>query len=102
MINIVTVHWQTAKWVDAQLDFLARNVDAPFRVFASLNGVEDDAVARRFHFAADLPGSHPDKLNALAAEVSSCSAPSDILVFLDGDAFPIRPIVPWMAEALSR
>jgi hypothetical protein len=102
MINIVTVHWQTAKWVDAQLDFLERNIDAPFRVFASLNGVEHDEVARRFHFAADLPGSHPEKLNALATEVSAHSAPSDILIFLDGDAFPIRPLVPWMPEALTR
>jgi hypothetical protein len=88
--------------VEPQLAFLERNIDAPYRVFASLNGIDDDAVARRFHFAADLPGSHPEKLNALAGEVSSSSAPSDILVFLDGDAFPVRPIVPWMPETLSR
>jgi hypothetical protein len=100
MINIVTVHWQTAKWVDVQLGNIARNVDAPVRVFASLNGIADDEVTGRFHFAADLPGSHPEKLNMLADLVASESAPSDILIFLDGDAFPVRPLVPWLEESL--
>jgi hypothetical protein len=100
MINIITVHWQTAKWVDPQLRFIERNIDAPVRVFASVNGVEDPRVAGRFHFAADLPGSHPEKLNELARTVAACSSPADILIFLDGDAFPVRPLVPWLGQVL--
>jgi hypothetical protein len=101
MINVVTVHWQTSKWVDAQLRFLERNIDAPVRVFASLNGIEDDTVAERFHFAADLAGTHAEKLNELAGIVAASSNPSDILIFLDGDAFPVRPLVPWLGETLG-
>jgi hypothetical protein len=102
MINIVTVHWKTAKWIGPQLSFLERNVDAPTRIFASLNGIEDEGAAERFHYAADLSGSHPEKLNALAEVVSASAPPSDILIFLDGDAFPVRPLVPWLEEELGR
>ena len=48
MINVVTVHWQTPKWVEPQLGYLERNLDEPFRVFAALNGIEDRALWRRF------------------------------------------------------
>jgi hypothetical protein len=102
MINIITVHWKTAKWIDPQLGFLERNIAAPVRVFASLNDVGDEGAVHRFHYAADLPGSHPEKLNALAEVVSSSASPSDILIFLDGDAFPVRPLVPWLEEELTR
>ena len=30
VINFVTVHWQTTKWIDVQLDYLRRNVGTPF------------------------------------------------------------------------
>jgi len=32
---------------------------------------------------------HPGKLNLLAAEIAAGARPEDIVVFLDGDAFPI-------------
>jgi hypothetical protein len=101
MINVITVHWRTAKWIEIQLDYLRRNVAVPFRVFAALNGIEPPDLAERFHFAADLEGAHPDKLNELARIAGSQSEPSDILLFLDGDAFPVRPLHPWMSEVLD-
>lgn len=102
MINIVTVHWQSARWIDVQLRYLERHVPAPFRVFASLNGIEDASVWPRFFFAEDLEGSHPAKLNALADVVAASADPSDPLVFLDGDAFPVQPLVPWLDDVLAR
>jgi len=100
VINIVTVHWMTPKWVDVQLDYLHRNMGAAHRVFASLNGIDDSALRGRFHFARDIEGKHAVKLNALADVVSEHSESSDILIFLDGDAFPIRPLVPWIEQTL--
>jgi hypothetical protein len=100
-INVVTVHWQTDKWVDVQLGYLERHVDAPYRVFAALNGIDDPEVWRRFHFAADLSGSHGEKLNELAGIVAEQSDPTDILVFLDGDAFPVADLTPWIVDTLA-
>jgi hypothetical protein len=100
VINIATVHWQTDKWIEPQLHFLARSLDAPYRVFASLNGIEDPATWARFHFAADLEGSHASKLNQLADIIAKEAAPSDVLIFLDGDAFPVGPLTPWVEDTM--
>jgi hypothetical protein len=104
VINIATVHWQTAKWVDPQLHYLGRSLDAPYRVFASLNGIDEGWVSEnrdRFHFTADLEGTHASKLNQLASIIAEDSSASDILIFLDGDAFPVRPLVPWLGDVLT-
>ena len=101
MLNFVTVHWQTPKWIDPQFEYLERNVDVPYRVFASLNGFDDRNLRDRFHYAADLVGTHAEKLNALATTVIGQSEPDDLLVFLDGDAFPVRPVSRWMDEVLA-
>ncbi len=101
MLNIVTVHWRSPKWIEPQLSYLARSLDVPYRVFASLNGIADRRLWDRFHFAADLEGSHAEKLNALAAIALEQSDPDDRLVFLDGDAFPVRPIGAWMDDVLG-
>lgn len=101
MINIATVHWQTPKWIDAQLHYLDRAIDVPYRVFASLNGIDEPDQAKRFHYAADLEGSHASKLNQLADTIAQSSDPEDILIFLDGDAFPVRPLAGWVRDTLA-
>ncbi len=100
MLNIVTVHWQSPQWIDIQLRYLERNLDVPWRAFASLNGIGEE-LWDRFHFAADLEGDHPTKLNTLAQIVASQSDPEDRLVFLDGDAFPVRPVGSWFDSLLA-
>ena len=99
MIHVVTVHWQSAKWIDPQLRYLEDNIDEPYRVYAALEGIAPEQW-ERFHFAADLRGTHPQKLNALAAIVVEQAEPDDILVFIDGDALPLRPIASWMSRTL--
>ncbi len=102
MIYFVTVHWMTDKWISPQLDFFERFVNAPYRVYASLNGISDPSKSDRFHFAQDVPGEHWEKLDTLAKQVVADAEPSDILIFIDGDAFPIQPIQPWLDEALTQ
>jgi hypothetical protein len=100
MINIATVHWQTAKWIDAQLHYLSRAIDVPYRIFASLNGIDDPDLWQRFHFAADLQGGHASKLNELADLIAQSSDRDDTLIFLDGDAFPVQPLSRWLDDTL--
>jgi hypothetical protein len=100
MINIVTVHWMSDKWISPQLRYVERFVNAPYRVYASLNGIDDPAAFKKFHFAADVPGEHWEKLDTLAKHVVDDADPSDILIFLDGDAFPIQGLQPWLDDML--
>jgi len=100
MINVLTVHWRSAEWIDPQLRYLERNIDEPYRVFAALHGV-DRREWDRFHFAADLEGDHPEKLNALAELAMAQSGPDDVLMFIDGDALPVRPLARWIAQTLE-
>jgi hypothetical protein len=102
VINIATVHWQTPKWIDAQLHYVDRCFDAPYRVFAALNGIDDSTQFARFHYAADLEGGHASKLNQLAELIAESSDPSDILIFLDGDAFPVQPMARWVTDTLAQ
>lgn len=99
MLNIATVHWQSADWIEPQLRYFDRYL-APYRVFASLNGI-DHSFRKRFFFADELPGTHPEKLNALAAVVAEHASPEEPLLFIDGDAFPVTSLSHWISQQLS-
>ena len=92
MIHVLTVHWQDDRWIDVQRRALDRHL-TDYRVYASLNGV-DERFRSEFDFFADLDGTHPQKLDELARIASADAAPDDLLLFLDGDAFPIAPVGP--------
>lgn len=102
MIHVATVHHKCDRWIAPQLRYLARALgDRPYRVYAFLNGVSD-RWNESFHFArTDEPGSHASKLNLLADEIRRSASPDDLMMFLDGDAFPIRDPVPLVESALA-
>jgi hypothetical protein len=103
MINVITVHWLSAKWIPLQLAYLERNIDVPYRVLASLNGIDDPEMRRRFDYVQDVEiEEHPEKLNILSEVAVEQSRPEDLLLFLDGDAFPIQPLQPWLDDTLER
>ena len=101
MIYIATVHWETDKWIDIQLKYFERNISQPYKVFAFLSG---DACKHKhqFHFACCEPiAEHAIKLNLLAKFIAQQASPSDILVFIDGDAFPVKPIDSFIVNTLK-
>lgn len=102
MIHVVTVHWMDPKWITPQLTYLERNVGMPYRTWASLEGITDPDQRARFDVVEDFEGMHADKLNALAQLVVEAADPEDLLVFIDGDAFPVRPIGQWMGGLLEQ
>ncbi len=89
-MHIVTVHWNDDRWIEPQRRYLERFAPGA-RLWAAVHGI-DLARAAHCHFVADLEGSHPEKLNELAERVAAEADPDDLLVFLDGDAFPIAPV----------
>jgi hypothetical protein len=106
MIHVLTVHHQTDRWIDIQLRYLAQNLDRPYRVVADLEEVNGSA-AEQLDAVTNLSGEagasvrHHDKLNRLAELVCARAAPDDVLMFLDGDAFPIAPIGDFIEERLG-
>lgn len=108
MIHIATVHWRDDRWIEPQRRYLERNLQGPFRVHADLEGL--DAPAGAFDHVADLAStrafdtpilSHTEKLNALAEHIAREAKDQDVLVFLDGDAFPIAPLDRFVGEILD-
>jgi hypothetical protein len=91
MLHVATVHWQEDRWIEPQLRFMRRNLPE-HRIYASLNGIDIDRFGHEFHYAADMPGDHHVKLNALAEMITAEADPEDLLLFIDSDAFPIAPV----------
>jgi len=100
MIHIATVHHRSPTWIDVQLDYLRRHMTEPYRVVANLEGVDDDH-ASKFDRVVPAVGKHAGKLNLLAAEIVAEARGDDIIIFLDGDAFPIVDPMPLVREALE-
>ena len=93
MVHVVTVHWNSEVWIGPQLLHIAKHLPDDTRVYAALHGISEARFAE-FFYAADLDGSHPDKLDALARIVFEQADDQDFIIFLDGDAFPIALITP--------
>jgi hypothetical protein len=111
VIRVATVHWRDPRWIDVQLRYLERHLPQPYLVYADLEGIDRAEHGVKFHHVADLAAtksfengifSHTEKLNALADTIAAEADPDDVLLFLDGDAFPIAPVGPFLEEKPAR
>jgi hypothetical protein len=100
VIHVATVHHKSSQWIDVQLDYLRRHLHEPYRVVANLEGVERSHESK-FDRVVPAIGRHSGKLNYLAAEIVAEADPDDLLMFLDGDAFPIADPMPTLHKALD-
>src|SRR5205085_10192353 len=102
MIHIATVHWQTDKWIDVQQFYLRQHLHAPYRIYAWLNEVPPEYSSQFYYACFEPVNSHAVKLNLLADLIClSSGRDDDILIFLDGDAFPIADLEPLLNEKLT-
>jgi hypothetical protein len=99
VIHVATVHWFSDAWIDIQLQYLERNMHEPYRVWACLEGVDDRFVAR-FDEVVPAAGPHAGKLNLLAYRITDVAEPDDLIMFLDGDAFPVGDVMAVARAAL--
>lgn len=101
MIHIATVHWQDDRWVDIQSRYFAAHMGEPYRVYGFLNGI-DERFRRRFHFTSVEPVvQHAVKLNILSDVICHFANDEDLLLFIDGDAFPIADVSVFAREKLD-
>ncbi len=101
MLHIATVHYLSPRWIEIQTRYLRRHMSAPYMTWASLELI-DPSYERFFDKVFDLARGHQGQLNNLAAEISAQAEPDDLIMFLDGDAFPIRDPMPLIREGLQQ
>lgn len=103
MFHVLTVHWQSDQWIDIQLRYVRRNLGVPTRLYAFLNDVPGDHAEKFDYTSREDIREHAVKLNRLA-EVACARAESedDILVVIDGDAFPIGNLADYLDRRLSK
>jgi hypothetical protein len=102
MIHVATVHWRTDRWIDTQLHYLERFLPHPFRVYAFLYRVPGDHQDKFFYSSKEPIRDHATKLDILGELIGfAAEDPSDLLVFIDGDAFPVAPIAPLIEVRLE-
>lgn len=99
MIFILTVHWKDPKWISIQHEYLKRYLLEPYKKMGYLNYI-DSKYGQYFDIAKDDEiKSHAIKLNFLAdMAIEDSTSEGDILIFLDGDAFPISDLSPLIEE----
>lgn len=96
MIHILTIHWKKTDWIEIQLKYLQKNVCQPFKLYGYFNHINQETIAKYNsiyeYISTDPIKSHPIKLNLLAEKVCKTNSDDDIIVFIDGDAFPINTL----------
>ncbi|MFK8012617.1 MAG: hypothetical protein AB8B80_11285 [Marinicellaceae bacterium] len=95
MIHIITVHWKTSDWIDLQLKYIKHFINEPYKTYAFLNHIPQTPIQRKkfFYVSNEDIQSHAIKLNLLADMACfESNNDDDLLMFIDGDAFPVGDI----------
>jgi hypothetical protein len=101
MLHIATVHYDSPRWIEIQTRYLRRHISVPFTTWSSLEHI-DPSYAVHFDQIVQQRGSHAGKLNHLATEIAQVASDEDLLMFLDGDAFPIADPMALITDGLAR
>ena len=99
MLYVATIHYKSPRWIEIQASYLRRHISVPFQTWSSLEGI-DRSYSSHFDRVLDQRGPHAGKLNHLALEICHVAADDDLIMFLDGDAFPIADPMPVVTDAL--
>jgi len=102
MLHIATIHAFDDRWVNIQINFLRKFITCPFRLYSFLDTHPGNHADDFFFWSLNGKGYHINKLNLLAEIIMLASkSDSDILFFIDGDAFPIGDIVSFVERNIS-
>jgi len=103
MIHIATVHWKTDKWIDIQLNYIKRFINEEYKIYSFLNDIDKDYSDKFFYLCSEPISNHAIKLNILADIIYySSNNPDDIIIFMDGDAFPIGDILSLIRAKINK
>jgi hypothetical protein len=95
------VHFGSPQWIEIQARHLREHIRVPYQTWTSLQQI-DPSYAAYFDVVVEQQGSHAGKLNHLANEIVRAGNADDVLMFLDGDAFPIADPMPLVERSLAQ
>jgi len=101
VLYIATVHYKSPRWIDIQARQLREHLSVPYQTWTSLEGIPR-SYSDRFDVVIEQHGEHAGKLNHLAREICHVAADDDLIMFLDGDAFPISDPMPVITASLEQ
>jgi hypothetical protein len=101
MLYVATVHYKSPRWIEIQGSYLRKHLSVPFQTWTSLEGI-DPSYSSAFDRVLQQRGPHAGKLNHLALEICHVAADDDLIMFMDGDAFPIADPMPAIMDGLER
>lgn len=104
MINIATVHWKSSFFQEIQYEYIKNNLGEDSRIWAYLDKIpeQDFQNDKRYYFHEDSNQTdHLFKLDSLANLICDKSKDDDIIIFIDGDAWPISPMQQFITSGLK-
>jgi hypothetical protein len=101
MLYVVTVHHASPRWIEIQTSHIRRHIGVPHEIWTSLERI-DPSYGSYFDTVLELQAPHAPKLNAIVTEICEVAEDGDLLMFLDGDSFPIADPMPLVQEALTQ
>ena len=73
--------------------FFKKYIQPPYSVFACLNGIKTEPHTEKFTYInTENIKDHGTKLNLLADKILKQANDDDLILFVDGDAFPVADI----------
>lgn len=110
-IHVLTINTYYKKWVDVNYKYVNRYLNN-FKIWAILDGFDDSYYEQKkglYHYCGRnvVKGTEPmqgEKYNFLAKKVISDpnTNDNDVLLFIDSDAFPIKPLNSFIKNKLKR
>jgi hypothetical protein len=98
-VHVATVHHRDDRFADIQLDALERWIDEPLETWAVL----DNVTSNRFdHVVTTTETKHGPRLDVIARSIIKAANPSDLIMFIDGDAWPVAFVTPAVWDAVRR
>lgn len=101
MIHVATVHWRDDRWIDVQQKYFDLNMGESFQVYSFLNDIDTRFRQLFFYSSIESIRPHAIKLNMLAdIIIQRAQSEDDLLMFIDGDAFPIANVSDYSRDKL--
>jgi len=101
MIYFAIVHWKFKLWMRIQLNHIQNFTPEPYRIYCYSTGIDFKDYLDKFYFIENTEiKQHSVKLNILAKKIINDGKDEDLLIFFDGDAFPISEYLPFIKNKI--
>ena len=102
MIYFATVHWKMKFWIDIQLKYIQKYTQEPYRIYCFSTGIDINEYKDKFFYIKNTEiAAHWQKLDLLSRIILDDGNDNDLLIFIDGDAFPISDYIPFIRKKIE-